>query len=182
MLPLTPRGPCRYFCRSSLGLPSPQSYSQAGTLGQVVIPSEGESWPRVAQGQPSRPWLSEAVFKRPPAAAWCKFPQRRAGRTLHRWDGREEWKGARGIYRGSATAHVTVKWASRSLWDHLEPTCPSERGLPRFPAGVWAKHSVSRRGLGGPRSQPTMYQARYSHIPKDLGNLDCSGTPRKLGH
>lgn len=59
---------------------------------------------------------------------------------------------------------------------------PGERGLPRFPAGVWAKHSVSRRGLGGPRSQPTMYQARYSHIPKDLGNLDCSGTPGKLGH
>lgn len=46
-----------------------QAYSQAGMLGQLVAPPEGESWPGAAQGQLSKPWLSEAVLKSPAAAA-----------------------------------------------------------------------------------------------------------------
>ena len=46
-----------------------QAYSQAGMLGQLGAPPERESWPGAAQGQPRRPWLSEAVLKSPPAAA-----------------------------------------------------------------------------------------------------------------
>ena len=46
-----------------------QAYSQAGMLGQLVAPPEGESWPGAAQGQLSRPWLTEAALKSPPAAA-----------------------------------------------------------------------------------------------------------------
>lgn len=143
----SPSGPCPSTCPfihillpltltvpyvSSVHLPGspPRSYSQVGMLAQLVTPPGGESWPGVARGQLNRPWLSEAVLKSPPAAAWCKFPQRRAGKAQHSWDGREEGAGASLIYRGSATVCDWVTWFSRSLWG------PSENGL-QFPPGVW---------------------------------------------
>ena len=72
------------------------------------------------------------------------------------------------VYRGSVTAHATVKWAARSLWGPLEFTGSSESGLPRFPAGVWAQDSVSRREAGGSRSQhqPCVHQPGFVTSPR----------------
>lgn len=128
---------------------SPQSYSQVGMLGQLVTPQKGESWPGVARGQPNTPWLREAVLKSPPFAAWCKFPRRRAGWTVHRWDGREEWKEARAKFTEEMLQPVTETNEHPGMGPPGAHMPPWEESA-QMPPGVRTKDSGGRKGLRGP--------------------------------